>query len=245
LIAEYNNLMDFPCEWLVPSANIVREPGWVHVYRLALDLPVKQLEALSATLTQDESARAARYLREIDRQRFIAARGQMRSILAEYLGTDPAGLRFTYNPQGKPDLIEGEPRFNLSHSDGLALLGITFEKEIGIDVERLNRSVDYANITRRFFAPAEVAEFFSLPLADRARAFCNGWTRKEAYIKAQGTGMAFRLDSFSVSLASDQPPRLSAPDSGWSLHALDPGDGFVAALVVEGDIQGIRCWEWK
>ncbi|RPJ42665.1 MAG: 4'-phosphopantetheinyl transferase superfamily protein [Chloroflexi bacterium] len=243
-VAEYNTFMELPHCWSPLRAAIAAEPGWVHVFRLALDLPAERLGRLAATLTEDERARAARYMREIDRQRFIAARGQMRAILAAYLGAQPGELRFHYNPQGKPALAEGEPRFNLSHSDRMGLLAVAFGQEVGVDVERLDRNVDYANIIRRFFAPGEVAEFLSLPGEDQPRAFCNGWTRKEAYIKARGMGMAFRLDDFEVSLAPGKPARLSAPDPGWTLYALDPGEGFAAALVVEGQIKGIRCWEW-
>jgi 4'-phosphopantetheinyl transferase len=236
--------MVIPCGWPAPPASLAREPDWVHIFRLALDLPAARLEALSAVLNEEEAARAARYLRETDRQRFTAARGQLRCILASYLKAQPGELHFTYNPYGKPALLEGEPRFNLSHSEGLGLLAVAFWQEVGVDVERLDRQVDYTNITRRFFAPGEVAEFLSLPEADRPRAFCNGWTRKEAYIKARGMGMAFKLDGFEVSLSPGAPPRLSSPDPGWSLHTIDPGEGFAAALVVEGEIEGMRCWDW-
>jgi 4'-phosphopantetheinyl transferase len=237
--------MDSPCTWSAPPGEPQREPGWVHVYRLVLDLPAARLEALTAILPEDERARAARYLREADRQRFTAARGQMRSILAAYLGADPARLHFTYNPQGKPSLAEGEPCFNLSHSAGMGLLAVAFGQELGVDIERIDRNVDYTGIIRRFFAPGEIAQFLALPTEKRPRAFCNAWTRKEAYLKARGVGMALSLDSFEVSLAPDEPPRLNIPESGWSLHTLEPSNGFVAALVVEGEIEGIRCWVWN
>ncbi len=236
--------MESASPWHVSPNELKSEPDHVHVFRLALDPPASRLAALAAHLSDDERERAARFLRECDRQRFTAAHGQVREILAAYLDADPAGLRFTYNPQGKPDLAQGEPHFNLSHSLGMGLLAVAFQRQVGVDVERLDRAVDYANIARRFFAPVEVAEFFALPLADRPLAFCTGWTRKEAYIKARGMGLSISLDSFAVNLAPGQPPRLTPPDPGWSIHALDPGDGFVAALVVEGEIKGIRCWDW-
>ena len=259
--------MSSPSRWVPRPRKLAPEPGWAHIFRLQLDLPPGQLETLAGHLSADEHARAERFLRDVDQQRFIAARGQLRVILAAYLETHPAMLRFTYNDQGKPSLAEAEPpfkadlrfkaalrfkadlrfkaalRFNLSHSQGLGLLAVTFGQEVGVDVERLDREVDYANIARRFFAPSEVTEFFAFPPAERPRAFCTGWTRKEAYIKARGMGMAFALDGVEVSLDPHAPARLSAPAPGWSLHNLDPGEGFVAALVVEGEIQGLRCWD--
>ncbi len=237
--------MPSPSRWSPPPRPLSAEPGWVHVFRLQLDLPETRLAGLVTSLSEDERTRAARYLREVDRQRFIAARGQMRAILAAYLGTDPAKVRFLYNPQGKPSLAEGEPRFNLSHSQGLGLLAVAFGQEIGVDIERLDRTVDYAGIARRFFAPAEVNEFFALPSRDRPRAFCTGWTRKEAYIKARGKGMAFALDGFQVSLDPNPAARLAAPEPGWPLYSINPGEGYVAAMVVEGEIEGMRFWEEK
>ena len=231
-----------PCQWSPKPGALTSEPGWAHIFRLQLDQPADRLAALAAYLSEDERARAGRFLREVDQHRFIAGRGQVRAILAGYLGADPASVCFRYNSQGKPSLAKGEPRFNLSHSLGMGLLAVTFGQEVGVDVERLGRDADYAGIAQRFFAPAEIAEFFAFAPADRPRAFCTGWTRKEAYIKARGMGMAFALDGFEVSLDPNAPARLTAPEPGWSLHAIDPGEGFVAALAVEGDIEGMRCW---
>src|SRR5512146_1797356 len=95
-----------PSPWSPRPAALTAEPGWVHVFRLALDLPADQLNALVALLDEDEYRRASRYMRQVDRQRFVAAHGQMRAILAGYLGGDPAGLRFDHNEQGKPFLEE-------------------------------------------------------------------------------------------------------------------------------------------
>jgi 4'-phosphopantetheinyl transferase len=237
-------MMNFCNSWTTSPQNPAIEPGWVHIYHLTLDLPSDRLSKLAAILSEDEHLRAMRYLREIDQRRFIAARGQIRSILAVYLGMAPGELHFIYNPYGKPSLSESELRFNLSHSDGIGLLGVAFDQEIGIDVERLNRPVDYSNIIRRFFAPGEIAEFFSLPDADKPRAFCSGWTRKEAFLKALGMGMSFKLDGFEVNLTQNRPGQLISHEQGWSLYNIDPGEGYVAALVVEREIKGIRYWKW-
>lgn len=229
--------------WPAPPAAPALEPGWVHVFCLRLDLPSARLAGLRGSLSPDELGRASRYRRAADGQHFIAARGQMREILAAYTGVAPASLRFSYNPHGKPALAGGEPRFNLSHSAGLGLLAVALNQEVGVDIERLDRVVDYANIAARFFAPEEAAALRALPAASQARGFYNGWTRKEAYIKARGQGLAIPLDSFTVSLAPGEPPRLDGP-SGASLYALEPGPGYAAALVVLGPVRGLRCWTW-
>ena len=179
-----------------------------------LNLPNSTLAELARSLNADEQARAARFIRESDRRHFIAARGQLRAILALYTAQAAVSIRFSYNPQGKPALAMGEPRFNLSHSAGLGLLAVAAGQEVGVDVEEIARQVDYTNISKRYFASGEAAALLALPAADQRQAFFNCWTRKEAYIKARGLGMAIPLDSFEVSLAPGDPPRLSAPDAG-------------------------------
>ena len=137
-------------------------------------------------------------------------------------------------------------QFNLSHSQGLGLLAVSGEHRLGVDVEALRESVDYANIARRFFAPAEVEELLALPIEQQPQAFFTCWTRKEAYIKGLGQGLAVPLDRFTVSLTPGQPPRLSdsAGTGDWRLFEIEPGGGFIAALAVEGAVAGIRCWDW-
>ena len=230
--------------WMPAPTPAVLEPGWAHIFRLSLDLPSTRLQALHVLLNSTEQERAARYHFDIDRQRFTAARGQLREILAAYLNRPAQSLAFDYNPQGKPSLPETGLRFNLSHTQGIGLLAVTDGQEAGIDVEGINRRVDSPGIVRRFFAPAEVDALFALPEAQRQRAFFDCWTRKEAYIKARGLGLSIPLDSFEVGLEPGIPPTLRAPDPGWYIYAIDPGPNFTAALVVEGAIQGMRYWDW-
>lgn len=230
--------------WKPAPTMPVLEPGWAHIFRLTLDPPPQRQAALLTLLDSSEQERAARYHFDIDRQRFTAARGQLREILAAYLNKPPRSLTFSYNPQGKPSLPEERLRFNLTHTQGIGLLAVTDGQETGIDVEGINRRVDSPGIVRRFFAPAEVDALFALPESQRQRAFFDCWTRKEAYIKARGQGLSIPLDSFEVGLEPGKPPTLRAPDPGWCIYAVDPGPGFTAALVVEGELQGMRCWDW-
>lgn len=88
-----------------------------------------------------------------------------------------------------------------------------------------------------------------MPLEQQPEAFFACWTRKEAYIKAKGQGLAIRLDQFDVSLVPGEPAALlrSAEDSRealrWSLHTLSPADGYEGALAVEGHDCELRCWQ--
>jgi len=216
----------------------------------AADLVVARLEcsALSRckaidVLSADERDRAARFLAERERDRFIVARATLRRLLGERLGVPADAVRLRMEKHGKPALAwpfaASGLRFNVSHSEGLAVYGFAWQREIGVDVEAL-REVDGAEaIARRFFSRRESQAFLALPPADRPVAFLNCWTRKEAFIKAIGEGLSHPLGAFDVSLEPGQPASLlrvgerPGHESGWALHAFDPAPGFVGAFVVQ------------
>lgn len=231
--------------WPAPPPSLRLVPGYAQVFAFSLDLDAQALATLRGMLDDAERARADRYLHDASRRSFTAARGQLRRVLGWLLGLPPAEIRFAAGPRGKPSLLEGDLRFNLSHSGGLALLAVTLAREIGVDIEDTTRSVDYANMARRFFAPAEAQALAALPAADQPRAFFDCWTRKEAYIKARGLGLTISLDSFVVTFGPGETPRFVSGAEGWTLYPLDPGPGYAAALVVEGEVEGIECWWWE
>ena len=232
---------------LVPAEHpgVVLNHDEVHLWTTTLDLPASEVQELLETLSIDERARADRYHFAHDRMRFTVARGVLRAILGCYLNTPPEELRFYYSPHGKPDLVEDAAlRFNVSHSGGIAVYGITRGRAIGVDIERIRGIVDIESISERFFSPQEVAVLGTLPPQAHAVAFFACWTRKEAYIKARGEGLSMPLDRFDVSLAPGEPAALlraygdPLEASRWSLRAFAPAPGYVAALAVEG--QGLR-----
>lgn len=241
--------MQYPA-WPKAPDHLTPEIGYAHIFWLSLDLPEERLGLLSSNLSVDEKARSARFLRPDDGAQFTAGRGQLREILSRYLHQPPGSLEFRYSQRGKPELTQlpdhlAGLRFNFSNTRSAGLLAITFGPQVGVDLESLERRVDFANIVRRYFAPAEVEELFSLPPEEQSLAFITGWTRKEAYIKAHGAGLAIPLDSFQVSLSSREPPRLLCPEPGWQLYALDAGPAYAAALVTSQALDGLRCYRWE
>jgi 4'-phosphopantetheinyl transferase len=140
--------------------------------------------------------------------------------------------------------------FNLSHSGDYVLIAVAQEHKVGIDVERIRSDMEFESIANRFFSPNETAELTSLPPKQKTIAFFNCWTRKEAYIKAQGLGLSLPLGSFDVSLASNDPAILRAtrPDaeetSRWTLFSLDVAPHYAAALAVEGQGINLRLLDW-
>ncbi|MFC2045944.1 4'-phosphopantetheinyl transferase family protein [Chloroflexota bacterium] len=228
--------------------------GEVHVWRASLDLPASRVQSLQHTLAADELTRADRYYSWQDSERFIVARGLLRAILSRYLDMAPDHLRFCYGPRGKPKLDKetgGEAlRFNVTHTQGLALYAVAHGREVGIDVERIRPELVDGDIAERFFSPREVAALRTLPVALRPESFFNCWTRKEAYTKARGDGLSLPLKQFDVSLAPREPAALLSTKGDpleaarWSLWALHPGPGYVAALAVEGHDWRLECRQW-
>ncbi|HSW50692.1 MAG TPA: 4'-phosphopantetheinyl transferase superfamily protein [Bryobacteraceae bacterium] len=231
------------------------EAGQVHVWRAELDPVAPEIERRREALSPDERERAARFRVPRVQLRFTAGRVILRDILSRYLDCPPSAISFGYRQHGKPFLLPipgGERlRFNLSHSHGLALYGVSLDAEIGIDLEQVRRDRDHEKLARRFFAPEETGALLALPPEQRLTAFFECWTRKEAYLKARGEGLAIPLDSFEVSLAPGSAAGLLrvADDPGetrrWSLVALDPGPGFAAALAVESRPADVRLWQWR
>jgi 4'-phosphopantetheinyl transferase len=201
--------------------------------------------------------RSARFQFERDQQRFIVARGALRDLLGRYLHTQPSQLRFTCNEFGKPDLspeFGNRLKFNLSHSAGLALIAIATASNVGVDLEYIRAQSDYADIARRFFSAAEVEYLMALPSHLYTEAFFSCWTKKEAYLKACGEGLATPLNSFSVPPTTDPAhtpvdlhvvSRDIVPAKRWSLFTLRPAPGYAGALAIEGAGWRLRQWQWK
>lgn len=239
----------------------------IHLWYAWLDQPTEKVEQLSTLLSQDEAARAARFHFERDRRRYIVGRGLLRTILGQYLKVAPAHLQFRYGPHGKPALESGalsSPgrgvskdaglHFNLAHSNEIALYGLARDHELGVDVEYIRPIPDLEQIVERFFAVQERDTLRTLPPEARPAAFYNGWTRKEAYLKALGDGLARPLDGFTVSLAPGEPARLlevagHPPEAArWFMHAPALMTGYIGAVVapaVEGQIWRVQCQEWS
>lgn len=240
--------------WGIAPARPRASAGEVHIWRAFLDLPPHRVDKLARTLSPDEIRRAEHLFFAVDRLRFTVARGVLRAILGSYLDTPASDITFCYGPHGKPALPpefdEGRLHFNVAHSFGLALYAVARDREVGVDVEWMRPHLANTGVAERFFAPAEVETLEALPEDGRGEAFYRCWTRKEAYIKARGEGLSLPLDQFDVSLAVDERPvRLRTHQDPfeaerWRLWALQPAQGYAAAVAVEGLGWRLRRWTW-
>lgn len=240
--------------WPPPPAKFPLGARDIHVWAASLRVSRDHLATFSSTLSPDEQTRAGKFIFERDRNRYIAARGMLRVILARYLRQNPDAIKFTYTDRGKPsiaNLPENEPlHFNLAHSDDLAVFAFCRACPVGIDVERLRPIKDIEGIAERFFSPRETAQLKSLSATKRHAGFFNLWTRKEAWLKATGDGIGDLLAEVEVSLLPGEPARLLSlfddadAAAKWTLHDLAPAPNFKAALAVPCSDLNLHCCSW-
>jgi 4'-phosphopantetheinyl transferase len=190
-------------------------------------------------LSPAELERAGRYHRDVHRQRFLAVHAALREILGAALGVAPCAVAYEIGPHGKPRLAgAGGLHFNLSDTEGCALIALSTHGPLGVDVERHRGDRSLADVAERFFSEAEVRALRALEPGQRTAGFYRVWTRKEAYVKALGAGLSLGLSTFDVSIDPGPGARLLAtrPDPAeagrWRLFDLDVGPEHSAALVV-------------
>ncbi|MEX2628708.1 MAG: 4'-phosphopantetheinyl transferase superfamily protein [Tistlia sp.] len=198
---------------------------------------------LASLLDEAERRRAARFHFERDRQVYIAAHALLRATLSGLTGRAPQDWRFAVDDYGKPEaiLLPGEPplRANLSHTRGLAAVAVTLERDLGVDVEWLERGGSTLEIADRFFAPAECRQLAAVPRERVEATFLAFWTLKEAYIKAVGQGLSLPLDAFAFTLdPAGQPlaigflPPIVDEPLHWLFRRFRPGPAHALAVAV-------------
>lgn len=247
-------MISTPEPWLPAPERLRIGRDEVHIWRAFLHQAPRTVDLFSDILAPDERRRAEKFHFARDRDCFTVARGVLRQILGRYLDASPALIRFSYNRYGKPAIDNGAGdrllRFNVSHSNGVALYAVARDKEVGLDIEMVREDVASLEIAERFFSTREVAMLRGLPQELQTVGFFNCWTRKEAYIKALGEGLSRSLQSFAVSLIPGEKAVLLSSDDDsqdaarWSLLEIFPGAGYVAALIAEGSAPTLRCWQW-
>ena len=179
----------------------------MHVWAFMLGASDAIADAWRRLLSDDEKMRADRFVRRRDRSRWIVAHGVLRHLLGRYCGIDPRAIAFVHGAAGKPSLARAathDPRttFNLAHSHDRALLAVSRDREIGVDLERIRDDFDPLPIAREFFFGAELAAIQAAAPDQRRDAFFRHWTAKEAVLKAHGAGLSLALDSFCVTFES-------------------------------------------
>ncbi len=225
--------------------------GEVHLWRVGLSLDKVCGVQFRNTLSRTEQERANRFHFEPARECFITCRGLLRWLLAQYLELAPEEIRFAYGPYGKPRLTHAaggrDLHFNLAHTRDLALVAFSHDVEVGVDVESLANLHNWSELVPRILSNREQADLERLPAAARPRAFLNGWTRKEAILKATGQGLVEDLNQIEVVLAPAQPPRLlslwGSPTEAakWWLAEPQLPPGLIGAVAARSGSLRLVC----
>ncbi len=192
-----------------------------------------------ALLSEAEQARAQRFHFDVHRRDYVASHALLRRALSSCGAGEPQRLEFWANAYGRPELAGHNPRqlrFNLSRTRGVTVCAVARERELGVDVEDLDRPGETLSVCETYFAASEVAALRALPEAKQRARFFDYWTLKEAYLKARGVGLSLPLDQFAFTLGEpiriEVDPRLNDDASTWGFWQVRPSARELIALCV-------------
>lgn len=239
--------------WKPATADVRPDSNHVDVWRIPTRLDPSTLAYFESALSPQQRDRAARLRVNEKRHQYVIAHGLTRRILARAISISPERIEFTRGPKGKPYLggsaADTGIHFNMTHTSHMALIAVSRGREVGIDIERIRRNLQWEKLARRYFSPREYSAFRVQPPDTRLRAFFVCWTRKEAVLKAIGTGIGGGLASFDVSVDPDSPPRLLGNrwngrfHGDWSMVNLEPDPHYAGTLVTEFGGIAPRLWD--
>src|SRR5579863_1132193 len=236
--------MDELIHWSAPPKTLRLLDGNIHVWRAGLDLDIEQKAELQATLASGEIERANAFVFESDRSRFAAARGTLRFLLSKYLGCAASEIQILANEFGKP-FVDGDISFNLSHSDGLAVYAFARNLGVGIDLERIRSDIEYVEIAERHFAENEVKEVRAAPEERKIEVFFRSWTRKEAFAKATGRGLAADPGIQHILEAPGAEVLANASGVRWVAKSFIPQEKFVGCVASSAQSAEYAWWEFS
>ncbi len=211
--------------WLT-FPNLIQEPDLLTTY--------------NKLLTEEEQNKKQRFHFQKHQHQYLITRALIRSILSRYIALEPHTWQFKKNKYGRPEVITDilPLRFNLSHTDDLIICGVMLEKDIGVDVEGINRKNATKDIATRFFSTQEVIDLFSKP---NSRNFFDYWTLKESYIKARGMGLSLPLHKFTFYIADNIKISFNSDihddPNQWQFWLLEPTPQHRIAISVRSKMK--------
>ncbi len=215
-----------------------------HLHWVAIDGPLDEARraAYRALLNEDERARHERFLFEPKRDEFLVTRALVRTTLSRYADVEPRAWTFRANAWGRPEIDapaeQARLRFNVSNTFGMVALLVADDREVGCDVEDVDRKGATIAIADRFFSEREVQDLHQVPEAGQRARFFDYWTLKESYIKARGMGLAIPLGDFSFLLEKNRPitiafaPALEDDPASWQFEQLRPDGRHVISVAI-------------
>ncbi len=229
-------------------------PEVVHVWRILLDDSPERASRFRLHLSDDERDRADRCRTPHPQYQFVITRSILRILLSRYLEIPSTQVHFKVQPQGKLILVRPSSipiQFNVSHTRGMALIALTLQHAVGVDVERIDRAIQDRDIAERFFSTRESEYLATLPPPERQYQFFSYWTCKEAYLKMEGKGIAEGLAHCEMMFDSEHSEvRLFTLNEQkqreeYSLYRMKAGPEHVGAIAIATPLTQVSYWNWE
>jgi len=224
----------------------------VHIWFINFNISEDDITLLYKFLSEDEIVKASKFKFNKDKICSIITRGALRLLSSKYLNIKPEDIPFKYGDYGKPDYdFKTNLKFNISHSGQMAVIGFVLNDDIGVDIEEIKTNFDVLDIASNYFSNSEIEALKNLSLESQTKGFYRCWTRKESFIKANAKGLSFPLDSFSVSIDSDEKTELLETNWDknetdlWKLFSFSPQKNYIGAVSVKGNIQNIKYFNFN
>ncbi|MDP9079354.1 MAG: 4'-phosphopantetheinyl transferase superfamily protein [Bacteroidota bacterium] len=229
-IAITNRLITDP-QWLKPAACSFKTGGNVDVWKIITQTDSSLIDDILPLLTDEEKARADRFYRQRDRERFIVSRGALKHILGKYSGQSASTIEFGIGENKKPYVKSQGTlnlQFNLSHSEDALLLAVS-NFAIGADVEYINLNFSFSEVLEDNFSNAEIAYINEINSASR---FFRIWTRKEALTKATAQGLDGDLRLLpGLDGVHQIQPGIIASNNDWLITSFNLNDNYTASIA--------------
>lgn len=238
--------------WLEPPEETHLDKGEVHLWRISLTGNTQEIEGLSSIISLEEKDQAKRFISESAYIGFIVGRGCIRKILGGYLKINPANIQFKYSTTGKPELssdfYDPNLQFNYSQSGNYGLLGVTDQRCIGVDIEKIREDIDFQPVAERFFTSDEVSYLTQLAEDSQRVGFFRMWTAKEAYLKATGIGLSRSFSQLDIQLLESENSDIysflrPSDHTNWTIKWVSTYPGYISAVAVPGDIAQIKLFQ--
>jgi 4'-phosphopantetheinyl transferase len=195
---------------------------------------------LRSWLQPEEIIRADSYKDMDARAAFLIGRGMARTMLAEVSGIAPADWRFSEGAHGRPEIASPDTpfRFNLAHSHGMVACAVAKNRDVGVDVEFLDRPDSSHDVAKRVCSEDELADIDAAPESGRKERFLVYWTLKEAYLKARGLGISVHLADVAFTVNGGEPKfvpagSLADADTRWIFRLAQPGPRHLISVAVD------------
>lgn len=201
-------------------------------------------DALIEILSPSECQKVKSFRLEEEQNQFLISKALLKLILARYTGQTAQSIQLSYSINGKPYITnKSGVQFNLSHTGNALLIGFTKNVDIGVDIERVNRTVNFSKIIPLLYSEKELETFNSLKDNDKNDSFFKSWTCKEAFIKAKGSGLTFPINQLELSLLDGEKVKIQntpwdfLEKEYWDIISFKYSNIYRFALAAKGRIK--------